>query len=124
MPTGNARSAKQLGQSVPVVSGVAAERRGLKPSETARAIRRLYELHGIVPGRHTSATPTPSSETISEESPAAKSAEDVARDVGMHPKKAQVFNRLADLIPELMQLQDAGTIGDTGGLARLLEALR
>jgi len=124
VPTGNARSAKQLGQSVPVVSGVAAERRGLKPSETARAIRRLYELHGIVPGRHTSATPTPSSETISEESPAAKSAEDVARDVGMHPKKAQVFNRLADLIPELMQLQDAGTIGDTGGLARLLEALR
>jgi len=86
-------------------------RRGLKPSETARAIRRLYELHGIERGRHTPATPTSSSEIVSdEESPAAKSAEDVARDVGMHPKKAQVFNRLADLIPALMERLDAHTI--------------
>jgi len=82
-------------------------RRGLKPSETARAIRRLYELHGVAErgGRPTKENP----ETVSGFMPA-KTAADVARDAGVHPKKAQVFNRLADLIPALMHLLDAEMI--------------
>jgi len=73
-------------------------RRGLKPSETARAIRRLYELHGIVQGRHTPATPTPSS-TVAVEEPPTKTAADIARDAGMGLTQAKMYNRLADLIP-------------------------
>ncbi len=81
-------------------------RRGLKTSETVRAIRRLYELHGITEkgGRPAKENPADSAGFVP------KTQEDVARDAGVSPRQAQVFNRLADLIPELMQLRDAGTI--------------
>jgi len=84
-------------------------RRGLKPSETARAIRRLYELHGIVPGKRP-VQATPSTSSPGEEVPTTKTAVDIARDAGMGITKASILNRLADLIPELMQLLDAETI--------------
>lgn len=80
-------------------------RRGLKPSETARAIRRLYELHGISEnkgGRPTKETPAESAGV----SP--KTQEDVARDAGVSPRKAQRLNRIADLIGPLMRLLDHG----------------
>ncbi len=84
----------------------------LKPSETARAIRRLYELHGITEkgGRPTKETPTPGVGVMPE-----KTAEDVARDAGVSPTKARTLNRLADLIPTLMERLDAGTTEGTSG---------
>jgi len=107
-PTDNARAAKQLGHSVPVVSGGTAERRGLKPSETARAIRRLYELHGITEnkgGRPVKENPLTVRGIMPE-----KTVEDVARDAGVSPGKARRLNRIADLIPALMERLDARTI--------------
>jgi len=85
-------------------------RRGLKPSETARAIRRLYELHGITEKGGRPAKDN--SETVSEFAPA-KTVEDVARDAGVSPKKAQRFNRIADLTGPLMRLLDHGVITQT-----------
>jgi len=85
-------------------------RRGLKPSETARALRRLYELHGITQGKHTPAKrPVSSSPGEDEETPQ-KTVAEVARDAGVGLTKASMLNRLADLIDPLMQRLDAGSI--------------
>jgi len=86
-------------------------RRGLKPSETARAIRRLYELHGITEnkgGRPSKETPPPVSGVTEP-----KKAGDIARDAGMSPAKARTLNRIADLIGPLMRLLDHGVITQT-----------
>jgi len=88
---GNKRAAKQPDHFDQVVSGGTAERRGLKPSETARAIRRLYELHGVTEKGGRPATETPL--TVRGVMPE-KTVEDVARNAGLSPKKAQWFNRL------------------------------
>ncbi len=116
-------------------------RRGLKPSETARAIRRLYELHGIgenkggrpskgsssikfpvstAPCKQRSLSKTGSylftapkettTATVEVKTAPKKTVAEVARDAGVSPTQASVYNRLADLIGPLMQLLDARTI--------------
>lgn len=74
-------------------------RRGLKPSEQARGIHRLYELNGVERGR-------PAGEII----PSRKSLQTVAEQIGWSPKKASIYQTLANLIPELAERWDRGQL--------------
>ena len=71
-------------------------RRNLKPSETAHAIRRLYEIAGIKVGNNQ----TTASTTMVE----------AAKQIGYSPTATSRYNTLADLIAPLMALLDDGKI--------------
>lgn len=71
--------------------------RVLKPSETARAIRRLYVINEIKQGKNNSS---------------AKLAEELAEATGLTERTIQRYNRIANLIPELMVLLDARQFSD------------
>jgi len=73
-------------------------------------IRRLYELHGIVQGRPAEAATKVNGTPGVPLPPTKKTVAEVAHDAGVSRTQASVHNRLADLIPALMQRLDAGTI--------------
>jgi ParB family chromosome partitioning protein len=72
-------------------------RRTLKPSEIARAVCRWYELNGAQQGRHVTL-------------PGVTSVAELAEDMGTSEKTVKVYRTLADLIPPLAALLDAGDL--------------
>jgi hypothetical protein len=73
-------------------------RRGLKPSDQARGIQRLYELHGIERGR-------PDGEKISP-----RNLSSVADQIGWRVQKVGIYHTLSNLIEPLQERWDAGEI--------------
>ncbi len=78
-------------------------RRTLKPSETARAIRRLHQMAAIRTGPRGDLLPEVTNTN-------AQTRDEIAQVVDLSPAKVSVYNTLANLIPPLSVLMDKGQI--------------
>jgi ParB family chromosome partitioning protein len=85
-------------------------RRTLRPSEMARAYRRLTEIRNMAPAHRARGK----ERNDAPEAPFT-SVRDIANEAGVGQRTFQRFNRLADLIPEFMDLLDEGKLGSHAG---------
>jgi hypothetical protein len=85
-------------------------RRILKPSETAKAIRRLFRLHGVANGGDRGDA------TLIRDQSRMSALEEVAAKAGYSAPQARAYRTLANLIPPLMAPLDAGLLTQKVGL--------